>query len=72
MIYRRRIDYLPTPPEIAEACASIRASWTPLERRRRFVGFRGAEGFRPAWRPPLIDTSLLRYSSGRSSVEIAS
>ena len=72
MAYHRRLDYLPSPPEIAQACATIRATWTPLERRRRFVGFRGEAGFRTVWRPPVIDTSLLRYSSGRSSVDIAS
>jgi len=34
----RRVDYLPTPREIADACAAIRAGWTNSEKRRRFVG----------------------------------
>ncbi len=56
----RRIDYLPTQQEIAEACAIIRKSWTLSERRRRFVGDEPPEEPFLRWRPPVIDTSYLR------------
>lgn len=57
----RRIDYMPTPLEIAEACAAIRAQWTRTEKRRRFVGDDVPDDSEPAWRPPVIDTSCFRH-----------
>lgn len=30
--------YIPTPDEIERACREIRAGWTDLEYRRRYVG----------------------------------
>jgi hypothetical protein len=30
--------YCPTPEEIAEACAAIQATWSPVEELRRRVG----------------------------------
>lgn len=33
-------EYLPTPREIAEACAAIRAGWSAKEHRQRCVGER--------------------------------
>ncbi|MGL4512520.1 MAG: hypothetical protein ACRCT8_05465 [Lacipirellulaceae bacterium] len=62
----RRIDYLPTPTEIANACASIRSSWTLSEKRRRFVGELIGEGPDPLWRPPVIDTTHFRLAVSRS------
>ena len=72
MLYRRQIEYLPTPLEIARSCASIRATWTPSEKRRRFVGRPMSEEFAPAWQPPVIDTSAFRHSTGRAMGDLAS
>lgn len=58
----RRIDYLPTPREIADACAAIRSTWTPSEKRRRFVGDEAPDEIALAWWPPVIDTSHFRAS----------
>lgn len=59
----RRIDYLPSPDEIAAACASIRSDWTLSEKRRRFVGELMPDEPESVWRPPVIDTSHFRISS---------
>ncbi|MEO1496937.1 MAG: hypothetical protein AAFV43_07275 [Planctomycetota bacterium] len=60
----RRIDYLPTPRDIADACRSIRDSWTLSEKRRRFVGeLIGDEEDEVLWRPPVVDTSHFRIAS---------
>lgn len=56
----RRIGYLPSPREIAKACAHIRAGWTRCERRRRFVGGLLPDDTVLGWQPPLIDTSHFR------------
>jgi hypothetical protein len=61
----RRIDYLPSPDEIADACASIRQAWTLSEKRRRFVGDLMPDEPDSAWRPPVIDTSHFRMISSR-------
>lgn len=61
----RRIDYLPSPGEIADACASIRSEWTLSEKRRRFVGDQMPDEPDDAWRPPVIDTSHFRMLSSR-------
>lgn len=61
----RRIDYLPSPDEIADACASIRSSWTLSEKRRRFVGEQMPDEPESAWRPPVIDTSHFRMIASR-------
>lgn len=59
----RRIDYLPTPTEIAGVCAEIRSSWTKSEKRRRYVGELPAEAIDDTlWAPPVIDTSHFRAS----------
>ncbi|QDU91782.1 hypothetical protein Pla175_52130 [Pirellulimonas nuda] len=58
----RRIDYMPSPTEIADACAVIRDRWTHSEKRRRFVGEYVPDGMEPAWRPPVIDTSCFRHA----------
>lgn len=65
----RRIDYLPTPAEIAGVCAEIRSGWTLSEKKRRFVGELPAEAHEETcWAPPVIDTSQFRVSgSGRES-----
>lgn len=63
----RRIDYLPTPLEIAEACASIRSGWTLSEKRRRFVGEWMPDEVELGWRPPVIDTSHFRLSLARGA-----
>ena len=62
----RRIDYLPSPDEIATACASIRSAWTLSEKRRRFVGELMPDEPDTVWRPPVIDTSHFRLSASRS------
>lgn len=57
-----RIDYLPSPAEIAHASALIRQGWSPRERRRRRVGRCGnaiGDDFLEPWYPPVIDTSTL-------------
>ena len=59
----RRIDYVPTPSEIAEACASIRSSWSLSEKRRRYVGDQMPDEPEMVWRPPVIDTSHFRVSA---------
>jgi hypothetical protein len=69
---RYQIQYLPSPGEIATACATIRARWTPRERQRRCVGRMLLEEFANAWRPPVIDTSALRSASGKSMVNLVS
>lgn len=56
----RRIDYLPSPDEIANACAAIRSAWTRSEKRRRFVGEQAPDDADSAWEPPVIDTSYFR------------
>ncbi|MEQ8849043.1 hypothetical protein [Botrimarina sp.] len=56
----RRIDYLPSPAEIAQACASIRSAWTRSEKRRRFVGDQLPDEQDSVWSPPVIDTSHFR------------
>ncbi|TWT96628.1 hypothetical protein Pla108_23970 [Botrimarina colliarenosi] len=61
----RRIDYLPSPDEIADACASIRNQWTLSEKRRRYVGELMPDEPDSAWRPPVIDTSHFRLVSAR-------
>jgi len=59
-------DYEPTPEEIAEGCAKIRATWSADELQRRSIHF--AEGqnrakpgnWQPqAWQPPTIRTAEL-------------
>ncbi len=63
----RRIDYIPTPAEIAGVCAEIRAGWTKSEKRRRFVGELPPEAFDDSvWAPPVIDTSHFRLASAGS------
>ncbi len=57
-----RIDYIPSPQEIHEACQMIRAGWSLNERRRRFVGPYLPEELPPAWQPPVIDTSTFRLA----------
>ncbi|TWT88926.1 hypothetical protein Mal64_24160 [Pseudobythopirellula maris] len=61
----RRIDYLPSPGEIAHACASIRSGWTGSERRRRFIGKDLPDDPNAAWAPPVVDTSYFRLASAR-------
>lgn len=61
----RRIDYLPSPTEIADACASIRSAWSLSEKRRRFVGDQMPDEPDYAWSPPVIDTSHFRMLSTR-------
>lgn len=61
----RRIDYLPSPTEIADACASIRSAWSLSEKRRRFVGDLMPDEPDSAWSPPVIDTSHFRMLSSR-------
>ena len=61
----RRIDYLPSPDEIADACASIRQAWTLSEKRRRFVGDFMPDEPDSGWRPPVIDTTHFRMVSSR-------
>jgi hypothetical protein len=61
-------DYLPTPCQIASACAEIRDRWTPAERRRRAVGHHH-DDHREAWLPPLIDTSLCNSRVRRVAME---
>ncbi len=58
----RRIDYMPSPVEIADACAVIRGQWTHSEKRRRFVGEYVPDDLEPMWRPPVIDTTCFRYA----------
>ncbi len=65
----RRIDYMPTPDEIADACAVIRNRWTHSEKRRRFVGEFVPDDVEPIWRPPVIDTTYLRHT-GRGAGDI--
>ena len=62
----RRIDYIPTPREIAKACASIRSGWTLSEKRRRYVGDVMPDEPEVAWSPPVIDTSHFRLSTLRT------
>lgn len=59
----RRIDYLPSPADIADACASIRSAWTRNEQRRRYVGELIPEEQESAWSPPVIDTSHFRVAA---------
>lgn len=56
-----RIEYCPTPAEIARASALIRSGWTARERRRRRVGAPDdcGEDYPQPWYPPVIDTSGL-------------
>lgn len=55
-----RIDYLPSPHEIDQACAHIRGQWSTNERRRRFVGPHLPEELPMPWQPPVVDTSAFR------------
>lgn len=55
-IRRARPSYLPTPTQIAEACALIRSHWTASETIRRTVGGETMPDQEP-WEPPRIDTS---------------
>ena len=64
----RRIDYIPTPREIAKACASIRSRWTLSEKRRRYVGEVMPDEPETGWSPPVIDTSHFRVATGRADV----
>ncbi len=64
-----RIDYLPSPNEIDEACALIRETWTQNERRRRFVGPDLPDELPIPWQPPTIDTSSFRLAMARSAGE---
>ncbi len=59
----RRIDFLPSPDQIADACASIRSAWTLSEKRRRFVGELMPDEPDSVWRPPVTDTSLFRLAA---------
>lgn len=59
----RRIDFLPSPDEIADACASIRSAWTLSEKRRRYVGELMPDEPESVWRPPVIDTSGFRLAA---------
>lgn len=59
----RRIDFLPSPDEIANACATIRSSWTLSEKRRRYVGESMPDEPESIWRPPVIDTSHFRLAA---------
>jgi hypothetical protein len=72
MISDRTAHYLPSPREIATACASIRANWTPRERQRRRVGESIFEELAPAWQPPVIDTSGLRMTVGKAMTDLVS
>ncbi|TWT78280.1 hypothetical protein Pla123a_10710 [Posidoniimonas polymericola] len=63
----RRIDYLPTSSEIAQACQAIRARWSLNEQRRRYVGELAPEGVELTWRPPVIDTSAFQLAVGSGS-----
>jgi hypothetical protein len=67
-----RIDYVPTPGEIAAACAAIRDSWTLNERRRRYVGDELPDEPFPRWQPPTVDTSVFRLASFRRTSDLAS
>ena len=67
---RARPDYLPTPQQIASACARIRQSWSPDERRRRLVGFRRHSAVIP-WQPPRIDTAICTARVRRAVAEIS-
>ena len=64
----RRIDYIPSPGEIAEACAAIRSGWTRSEKRRRFVGELMPDEPDTGWSPPVIDTSHFRLSTSRADI----
>ncbi len=62
-----RIDYCPSPAEIAQVSALIRQGWSPRERRRRRVGWYGNDGgddIPQPWYPPVIDTSALVMMGG--------
>ncbi|MEM8866166.1 MAG: hypothetical protein AAGF31_11540 [Planctomycetota bacterium] len=60
----RRIEYLPTPAEIAGVAAEIRATWTKSEKRRRFVGQLPAEALEESlWSPPVVDTTCFQPMS---------
>lgn len=61
----RRIDYLPSPDDIADACASIKSSWTLSEKRRRYVGELMPDEPESVWRPPVIDTSQFQMNALR-------
>lgn len=67
----RRIDYLPSPDDIADACASIRSAWTLSEKRRRYVGEQMPDEPDAVWSPPVIDTSHFRMAtSGRAELAV--
>ena len=50
---RTRPEYLPTPTEIAEACATIQTTWSPYERERRILDPK-LRNTPPEWHPPQI------------------
>lgn len=62
----RRINYLPSPDEIADACASIRQAWTLSEKRRRYVGETMPDEPVALWQPPIIDTAPFRVGASRN------
>lgn len=64
-----RVGYLPTPEDIASACASIRSEWTLSEKRRRYVGDFMPDEPESVWRPPVIDTTHFRISAGQATTE---
>ncbi len=64
-----RVGYLPTPEDIAMACATIRSEWTLSEKRRRFVGELMPDEPESVWRPPVIDTSLFNITVGQGSFD---
>lgn len=66
----RRIDFLPTPAEIHNACETIRSNWSLNEKRRRFVGDYVPDEIEQGWQPPTIDTSVFRMAAGRVSAEV--
>ena len=72
MVNRRRVEYLPTPFEITVACASIRSTWTPSERRRRWVGPQSGEEALLQWSPPVVNANLFRRSRDNRTSDLAS
>lgn len=63
---RRKLStYLPTPEEIARACAEIQASWTSQERADRWQGRK-----RVRWEFPLVAMREV-FGDGRDDGEEA-
>jgi len=54
---RMEPEYLPTPNQIIEECLAIRDSWSPAEKKRRWVRY-SQELLDNHWLPPRIDTSM--------------